>query len=238
MEQTLSGAAQVQGPPEGNYRKRLTSWAKTQVSPYSKFAFISKCRPGSRLFDVGCGNGSPSYTKSLRPDIYYVGLDVMDLGHAADPRTVADEYMITTPELFAARVAERHDEFDDVISAHNLEHCSQPVEVLRAMTRALRRGGRLMLAFPSAASVRFPSRAGCLNFYDDPTHSEVPDFASVIGILRDEGMEITFSARRYRPLLKLIGGAMLEPISRMRRRVLWGTWALWGFESVIWARRA
>jgi SAM-dependent methyltransferase len=237
MEQTLYGAPSAAAAHTGDISGRLKGWAKAQVSPHSKFAFISKCCPGARLFDVGCGNGSPSFTKALRPDIYYVGLDVMDLGHAADPRSVADEYIITTPELFAARVADRIDEFDDVISAHNLEHCNEPDAVLRAMTRALRRGGRLMLAFPSEASVRFPSRAGCLNFYDDPTHSSVPNFTKVLAALRDEGMNITFASRRYRPLLKLVGGAMLEPASRIRRQVLWGTWALWGFESVIWAQR-
>ena len=105
------------------------------------------------------------------------------------------------------------------------------------ITQALAPGGRLYLSFPSEASAGFPSRGGCLNFFDDPTHNTIPNFDRVRQALGEGGLTIEFAARRYRPLVKLLQGLLLEPLSRAKNRVLPGTWALYGFESVIWARR-
>jgi len=100
--------------------------------------------------------------------------------------------------------------------------------------------GRLYLAFPSEASVRFPSRRGSLRFSDDPTHRAPPPWTDVIRQLSSSGMTTDFAARRYRPWVAAGVGAVLEPVSMLSRRVmpLGSTWALWGFESVIWATKS
>ena len=53
--------------------------------------FLKTVKHGSVVLDVGCGNNSPAYFKALRPDIYYIGLDVGDYNQHDDPRTVSDE---------------------------------------------------------------------------------------------------------------------------------------------------
>lgn len=187
---------------------------------------------------MGCGNDSPRVAKALRSDIYYVGVDVADHGHSVDPNQVADEYIVAPPDQFDGAIAALPATFDAVISAHNLEHCNNPDSVLRNMVRTLAPGGRMYLSFPSEASVNFPNRDGCLNFFDDPTHNTVPQFDRVCQTIQDAGLKIEFAARQYRPLVKRIQGLLMEPWSRARRRVMPGTWALYGFETVIWARRA
>ncbi len=74
-----------------------------------------------------------------------------------------------------------------------------------------------------------------MNFFDDSTHQNVPDFDRIVSQLEANGCTITFAAKRYRPIALLLIGALLEPLSRWRARTMTGTWALYGFETVIWA---
>jgi SAM-dependent methyltransferase len=199
--------------------------------------FILQLPRGARILDVGCGNNSAQSTKKLRPDVYYVGLDVGDYNQADHPARHADEYIITSSGRFAAEIEKKAESFDAVISSHNLEHCEQPQRVLSAMCRCLAVAGQIYLSFPSEASVNFPRRSGTLNFFDDLEHREVPRFLEVIERIRAAGLEIEFSAKQYRPPYKYLKGLLNEPRSAIKRRVYNGTWAFYGFESIIWARR-
>jgi SAM-dependent methyltransferase len=192
------------------------------------------------LLDVGCGSGSPRLVKSLRPDIYYVGLDVGDYFQTEESKALANEYVITSPEDFdnaIIRLGTPH--FDAIISWHNLEHCYYPERVLRAMCGALRPGGSLCLAFPAEASTKMPSREGTLNFFDDPTHRTVPVWLDVLRSLQENGMEMVFASQRYRPWAAFLIGLLFEPVVAILKKQApkCGTWALYGFESVIWARK-
>ena len=199
--------------------------------------FILQLPRAAKILDVGCGNNSAQSTKKLRPDVYYVGLDVGDYNQADPPARHADEYVITSSGMFAAEIEKRPDSFAAVISSHNLEHCERPQQVLSAMCRCLAPGGQLYLSFPSEESVNFPRRSGTLNFYDDLEHREVPRFMEVIDRIRAAGLSIEFSAKQYRPPYKYLKGLLNEPRSAIKRRVYNGTWAFYGFESIIWARR-
>jgi SAM-dependent methyltransferase len=207
------------------------------LSRYAKNHFLDCCIPNARVLDVGCGNNSPLLFKSIRPDIYYVGLDVGDYNQLDSSRKNADEYIIVPPEKFAAKISEMSESFDAVVSAHNLEHCSDPQNVLAGMLRALKHGGRMYLSFPSEASVHFPSRRGTLNFFDDPTHQTLPNFEEVLSMIKSEGCVPEVVIRRYRPFYHCIRGLLAEPFSRMRSEVLYGTLALYGFETIIWVSR-
>lgn len=191
----------------------------------------------TKLLDVGCGNDSPMRVKTFCRDCYYVGVDVGDYNQSAESIRLADEYHVFTPELFAEGIDGLPSDFDAVLSAHNLEHCNEPEQTLRAMRRRLRTGGRLYLSFPNSDSVNFPHRAGTLNFYDDPTHTYVPDFTNVLDILRQEGMEIAKAIKGYRPLYYRIMGRVLEPFSKRKGKIMKGTWAYWGFETIIAANK-
>jgi len=130
----------------------------------------------------------------------------------------------------------------DILYANlsNIEHCQAREEVLIAMCLALKPLGQLYLSFPTESSVRFPSRTGTLNYFDDDSHKQAPPIIDdVIRVLREQGMNITFFRRQYRPLLPFVIGIVLEPFSFLFKKVapLGSTWALYGFETVIWAEK-
>lgn len=217
--------------------RRIRSTARKLLPRYYRSDFLERLPPKAVVLDVGCGNDSPRDVKSERPDIHYVGLDIGDYRHTCPPTENADEFVVVSPGEFASAIAAWSGRFDAVVSSHNIEHCDEPDRVLTAMAGALKPGGRLFLAFPAEASARFPHREGTLNFRDDPTHRAMPEFDRIVGALRSGGLSIDVASRRYRPLKPLISGLFNEAESRRTRTVMPGTWALWGFESIVWASR-
>lgn len=206
------------------------------LNPKNKTHFLAQLDPKSRILDVGCGNDSPALVKTYLPNAYYVGVDVSD--YEQNSSFLADEYILIAGEKFADGVSALGERFDAVISAHNLEHCFDRIAILEAMCRTIAPGGKLFMTFPTEKSIRFPSREGTLNYYDDSTHQDIPPkFANVIDILETHGLQIEFSSRRYRPLLLWLVGAFQEKRSRELKKVLFGTWGFWGFEAVIWAKK-
>lgn len=215
-------------------RQELASWLRQR----GKQAFLKSLPAGARVLDVGCGNNSPRDAKVLRPDIVYTGLDVGDYNQQ-DAIRYADRYVVVPPAEFASAIAAHAGTMDAIVSSHNLEHCDDPQAVLAAMAAALRPGGQLFLAFPCEASVGFPRRLGCLNFFDDATHQAVPRWDTVVQSLRSGGVTPVYATRRYRPMPLAAAGLLLEPVARALGRNLpaGATWALYGFESIIWGRR-
>lgn len=201
-----------------------------------KLFFILSLKKNLSLLDVGCGNSSPSICKLLRPDIYYVGLDIGNYNQYKNPNDVADEFVLTTPEMFSNTIADFQNKFDAVISSHNLEHCNETDSVLHSMLQAIKPGGRFYLSFPCEVSVAFPKRRG-LNFYDDDTHKNIFHVDDLLETIKSEGFTIDVAVERNRPMLLSLIGLMLEPISMIFRRIMIGTWELYGFESIVWATK-
>ena len=202
---------------------------------HRKIDFLSRLPPKCEILDVGCGSNSPYLVKSLFPDCTYTGIDVDD--HRQTKPNLADHYVLVDRDRFPESVLAFGKKFDAVISSHNLEHCDNRDETLDAMMTVLKDGGRLYISFPSEMSVTFPSREGCLNYYDDPTHKSVPpDFGAIIDLLSRKGFSVLYSAKRYQPPLFWTLGLVSEPISKRLGRMQ-GTWEYYGFESIIWAQK-
>lgn len=212
-------------------------WLLPIVNSRGKPGFIASVAHGAHVLDVGCGSDSPALTKKLRPDLYYVGIDVQDYNHKRAPRAFADEYLIVEPSDFATRVGKFGPVFDAVISSHNIEHCDEPEEVIAGIVMSLKVGGRLFMSFPAEASINFPRRRGCLNFYDDKTHKKVPNLGRIMNAFDESGLVVEYLATRYRRVVYFFLGMTLEPLSATLRRRLPGTWDFWGFETIIWARK-
>ncbi|MDR1556299.1 MAG: class I SAM-dependent methyltransferase [Tannerellaceae bacterium] len=208
--------------------------------PNGKSAFIKKYIPeNGKVMDVGCGNNSPYRTKILRSDIYYIGLDIGIYNQSSDVNEYADEFIIVKPEKFHQAIEQYSNELDTVISAHNLEHCNDYSQVIGTMLNSLNRGGYLYLSFPCEDSVHFPSRKkGTLNFYDDSTHKHIISFESIIQTIELSGFSVIFARKKYRPFFLFFLGLLCEPFARITNRVLpYITWALYGFETVIIAKK-
>ena len=171
----------------------------------------------------------------IKPSIYYVGVDICDYNQEKGSIDATDEYLVCTPESFSQTISSAKGEFDAVISAHNIEHCNSPFETLSAMCSKVKKGGLLFMAFPSEKSVNFPSRKGTLNFYDDKTHIYLPEFEKVLKIIKESGFKIVFKSPSYRPLGMRLLGMIADLI--IKNHVTRFTWAYYGFEAIIWAKK-
>lgn len=203
---------------------------------HHKTAFLHSVAPGSRILDVGCGNNSAFHTKNIVKNCFYVGIDITNYNNQSIE--LADEYVLVDKQKFADGIREISSVFDVVVSSHNIEHCDQPFAVLSAMIDKLDFGGKIYLSFPCEESIKFPKRDGTLNYFDDPTHNSAPpSFDKIIFFLESHNLKIQIARRRYRPLFFVLMGLILEPVSFIRRKVLRGTWELYGFESIIIAEK-
>lgn len=204
-----------------------------------KNSFIDSIVENGKVLDVGCGNNSPCVVKTLRPDVYYVGLDVGVYNQTTDYNMYANKFIITEPDDFHSKIEEYSNEFDAIICSHNLEHCNDYMAVTLAMIKALKKGGRIYISFPCEESVRFPSRYGTLNFHDDNTHKNLIKYSSFISTLKQNGMDILFATKRYRPVILFLIGLLCEPLCRLLNKPApaTGTWALYGFETIIIAEK-
>ncbi len=198
-----------------------------------KKAFILELPKHSKVFDIGCGNQSPESTKIIRPDLYYIGLDIGSCNNDDDSVNAADEYIITEAETFDKAIRDHEEKVDAVISNHNLEHCYDYKAVLDAMCDALKPGGLMYLAFPADNTTTFPSRKGTLNFYDDKTHINVLKMDEIIDLISDR-MDIIFCVKNYKPPISRSIGAVQELFIKNRTNMF--TWFYWGFETIIWAK--
>ena len=202
-----------------------------------KAHFLKKMVPETgTVLDVGCGNSSPWWTKTLLPNIYYVGIDIGDYNQTAP--NLADEYVISSPDDFSESISLMGQRFDAVISSANLEHCDHRQKTLEAMVSVIKPGGVLYLTFPTEKSVSFPGpRWGCLNYYDDGTHKgEPPNYKETIEFLQKD-MEIVYGSKSYKPFFFYVVGFFNESTSNKYKTVMQGTWEYWGLLSVIWAKK-
>ncbi len=204
---------------------------------HGKWGFLSKIDHNDTILDVGCGNESPQKTKIQIPNCHYTGIDVVEQDE--NPIRHYDRLIISQPENFHKEIGLLQEEYDAVISSHNLEHCNDRWGTLESMASKVKLGGSIFLAFPSEESVNFPSRdIGCLNYYDNKEHLETPpDFSRVVNTLIDNGFEITFSKKRYRPNFLWFLGFFTDKFHRANNKVGFCTWEYFGFESIIWAKR-
>lgn len=214
---------------------KLKYEVRALLQPRGKYAFLQQIPQHATVCDVGCGNNSVAKIKALRPDIRYIGIDIQAYRMTSASDNLADQLIIADPFKFDEAIA-GVGPVDAIISAHNLEHCFKRMPVLDAMVDVLRPGGQLYLSFPNPASVRFPQRAGCLNFYDDNTHTTPVTIGEVLARF-SKRMRVTFVAGAYRPRLMAAIGMATEPLSRLRRRVMVGTWEYYGFETIFWAEK-
>lgn len=214
-------------------------WEKI-LYPYGKVSFLRSIKNSGKvkLLDVGCGNRSPQGVKAILNKIYYVGIDVGDYNQTLDSKGCADEYHIVKREEFAEEIEKYNNEFDVVLSSHNIEHCDEPERVLSAMISALKKGGKMYMAFPSEESQYFPGfRNGCLNFYDDSSHNKVPSWKKINSMLSERNMKILYKTKKNRPYFMRKIGEFNEEKSAELKSVLIGTWEYYGFESIIWCKK-
>lgn len=206
-------------------------------SPFGLYNFLGTCARNGHLLDVGCANGSPIRLLSILPTATYTGIDITQ-SNAAVFFGKHNYWYCPDPAHFASHIKALPTLYDIIISNHNLEHCNDQEATLTAMSNKLAPGGRMYIAVPSLGSINFPTRQGTLNYYDDPTHKGTPpDTHKICRSLENCGMTVLVHQPSYKPLLPFIIGSIQERDSKQTSQIMSGTWAYYGFESIIWATR-
>lgn len=130
--------AQVLGAPANGLRIRLR-----RVLPVTDGSY-------GAILDAGCGTGVFSFELSKRhPEAQVVGVD-SDPDLIARAGEIAKRAQLSNCGFLEGDVTRLgfENEFDLVVSVDNLEHVEEDVEAMRALLRALRPGGRLVVHVP------------------------------------------------------------------------------------------
>ncbi len=164
------------------------------------FKFLElKRRFGTRSFsmlDVGSGNHSARLAKQWFPACRYTGIDLTrDYNNDAEDFACMEEFFeLDLTTLDFRRIPDLA--YDVILMAHVVEHLLNGDQVIRGLIPKLRPGGVLYVEYPGPRSLRLPSRPGCLNFHDDPTHVRMYSLAEITGLLRRAGLEIVEAGTR------------------------------------------
>ncbi len=202
-------------------------------------------RPGSVLLDVGCGNHSPSITKRHLPHVEYHGIDRENWNRDETDEAAIDRFFSLSIEDAQALATVPDDTYDAVICSHVLEHLHDPAPAAKALARKLRPDGVAYFEVPSRRSLNLPKAEhgwmgikGCLNFFDDPTHTDWVDLADVADQLRAEGYRVTGPfprrMRRRLALLPLYAAAGVAMRGYIPASIVWDAV---GFADAILVRR-
>jgi SAM-dependent methyltransferase len=176
---------------------------------HPRCVFLKTLPAGAKVLDMGAGDGGfhvfRQWPAPARPDIrlYAYSLekgaqfdeyDGFELGNWEDG-----------PPDFGGM------KFDAIHCAHFIEHIRNPAAFIRWAASRLAPEGRIYLEWPSEESRFTPTLSelaaigfGRLigNFYDDPTHRELPGLRLMVRQLRAHGLQIESAAPIVMPLFE------------------------------------
>lgn len=139
----------------------VVSFFKKLLRPRGQRSFMSSIKKENcKILDVGCGNQSSYFFKQVKPDCVVYGIDVGDFNQSDESKGLYYQYIIAQPKTFSRSIKNIEEDFDIIISNHNIEHCNDPENTFRAMLDRTSLGGYLFIATPSLRSINFPSRGG------------------------------------------------------------------------------
>jgi SAM-dependent methyltransferase len=178
--------ARIFGAPANGLRIRLRRVLPATAGSYGT------------ILDAGCGGGVFSFELAKRhPEAQVLGLD-MDGDLITRANTIAERAGLTNCRFDIADVTKLgfDSEFDMVVSVDNLEHVDDDVTAMKALRRALRPGGRLVVHVPGYERrwLLFGKRVN----FDVPGHVR-PGYRTheLVSKLGAAGFEVTSAAATY-----------------------------------------
>lgn len=206
---------------------------KAWLDPNSKYAVAHRYQgAGAEILDVGCGLDSARKLKQHAIDAHVDGADIQEYYMTADGKSAMRNYWIFTSQEFNMRLGELPIRYDLIVLSHVIEHVVSPNELILALFRLLKPGGRIYISTPTALSIGFPSlKKGCLNFHDDKTHIQPVDLMT-FKQMDPEVVLDRFIPRNYGSWILYFVGLILTPVTLWSKRILPFVWYYYGFESV------
>ncbi len=156
----------------------------------TRYAFLRR-RFGKepfRALDVGCGHSSLEVFRHYFPRATYHGLDKRLQGDLAQYDRMDRFFDVNLDDADFSALEDGY--YDAIVFSHTIEHLFHGHQVLEELSRKLKVGGCLYVEFPSERSLRLPSAAGTLNFFDDPTHVRMYSIAEIANTLLERDVRV------------------------------------------------
>jgi hypothetical protein len=165
-----------------------------------RFKKIRKCIDKSSIFnllDIGSGNHSASKTKKHFPNCNYYAVDIDKYynNDEKDFELMKEFYEMDLTKLNFTDIPNNF--FDVIVLSHIIEHLYNGDLVIEMLLPKLKSNGYIYIEYPSIKSTVFPSKKGCLNFFDDNSHCRIYSLSEIINILlRNHFSRISSGTRR------------------------------------------
>jgi SAM-dependent methyltransferase len=203
---------------------RLFPWIDTRAK------FVAATPRGGRLLDLGTSDGSTlRHFAELRPDLQYAAVDLkkpVSLPSGTD-------FAVVNLEQQAFPWPASH--FDSISCMHLIEHLRDSRNLWSECARVLKDGGRIYMETPGPLSLTARTVTGAaagsvtMNFYDDPTHTELVPVAAMQQSAEAAGLRVTASGKSRNLLFVLAYPllALLRPNTRQRyvAKLHWMGWS-------------
>ncbi len=187
---------------------------------------LSKCYnmvgAGSTVLDIGCSIGQLGAELRQKKNCIVYGIEYNQEAADAAARVLDKVYCLDVQALdFLEFFPEKR--FDTIIFADVLEHLSNPVEVLRKVSKVLNPGGSVVISLPNVAhaSVRLSLMQGRFDYRDegllDRTHLHFYTRAEVRELLRSASLlpvevDRTYLGARDTEIPIHVGGIITEDL--------------------------
>ena len=200
--------------------------------PARFFYALKKFNSELRILDIGCDNQSPEITKRWFPKSIYHGIDIKQI-----KSDKIDKFFLVKANDYRVYDLVNDDFYDFIILNHVIEHIKNPSKLLDIVSKKLKPGGILWIAFPSPKSLNFPSGIGTLNFSDDPSHITICSYIELSNKLMNNGLKIIY-AGKSKDFIRFMLGLFVYPLAFItkliyKKYMISGLWYLFGFEDRI-----
>jgi 2-polyprenyl-3-methyl-5-hydroxy-6-metoxy-1,4-benzoquinol methylase len=154
---------------------------------YSRARKLKKyLSPGSKVLDIGCGNGGflSSLSKFGNFNIYGIELP----GNSANRASKIEGINLKIGSLEANDFPK--DNFDAITLFHVFEHLTTPRETLQIISEIIKKGGILIMSFPNIASFQSRLFKGAWLHLDPPRHLFFFAPKDFLSLMKDFGFEL------------------------------------------------
>jgi len=209
---------------------RSASWLDTRAK------FVASAPEGGTLLDLGSSDGSTlCHFAELRPDLHLFAADI-----AGQPQNYPTGCQFQRANLETEKLPWPDCSMNAITCMHLVEHLKSLDLLMEEAARLLKPGGCIYFETPHPKSLALPSLSGSaagivtMNFYDDPTHTQIVSTGALAQRARKHGLEVVSAgvSRNWLFAAAHLFSVFMPPKQRAVTHIHWIGWS-----SYLVARR-